>query len=240
MPGYHPPKPVEEQGADDMPRGGPAEPPDEGADEGADGGPVDEHEGGEVWTTPPEKRPPPPVYRPPEPEPQVATPDPGSRTAPQAPPQPSGGVRVVQLDADSAYIIDEARNLCFFRFREALTAVDCARVAGASQPAPTQPQPPAPNPPARVQPAPEPAPVPVRPEPTPGAFRPDEIERFQRAFNQIFCDRVAKSNVAPEQRIREAGLDEARYEAIETWMADDDKRWWDATDKARNSCKPTR
>lgn len=236
MPGYRPPDdppeaPDEDTTPSNMPRGGPADAPPE--DDNAEGDSAGwDDEGGEAYSTPPEKRPPPPVRRQPQAEPQVAAPAPSTRTSPPVTPPPTAPspVRVIEVDKDSAYIIDDARGLCFFRFREALAPIDCSRIAGQEGARPA-----APSPTPSVS-APSATPAAPATPPTPGTFRQDELDRFQRAFNMIFCDRVAKSNTPPETRIREAGLDVARYEVIETYMADDDKRWWDVTDKARQSC----
>jgi hypothetical protein len=174
-------------------------------------------------------------------EPEVASarpaPDSGSRGAPAATPASSPspsqrGARVIELDPDSAYIVDDARGLCFFRHKAALAPVDCARV---TQPAPEQPAPAQPAP--RTEPAP-----PVQPAPAaqPARFTADQLRRFELAFTAIFCDSVAKTATPSETRLREAGIDGPTYDAIETWTADDDKRWVELNARASSACKPTR
>lgn len=232
MPGYHPPNTPEQerdQEAAASPRGAPAPAPDDNASsedwsedsESDDSAPVEDLN----WETPPSERPPAPVYHPPVAAPPPAQPSPAVAT-PGATPQ----VRIIELDADSSYVIDDARGLCFFRFKGALSPIDCDKLKLAPTPSAPQPtpQPVAPQPVA-------PAPVPAAPAGS-GAFSPVELRRFQDAFSAIYCDRQAGQKVTAEQRIAEAGLDNNRYNAIEVWMAEDEARWWSATDKARASC----
>jgi hypothetical protein len=150
---------------------------------------------------------------------------PDTASRPAAPPAPAGGVRVIELDADNAYLIDDARGLCFFRHKATLAPVDCARVTPAPGPQPAAPQPPAP--------APQPA------APTPRSTV-DQTKRFEQAFIAIFCDRVQHTGTPSATRLQAAGLDAATYEAIEAEVAEDDARWLDLNTRASAACKPAR
>jgi len=231
MPGFRGPNSNPDDESATTPRGAPAPAPEDDSVDGpwsdTDEGPTEDPN----WETPPSERPPAPVYRPPVAEAPVAQP------APQPTPSPASGVRIIELNADSAYVIDDTRGLCFFRFKGTLATIDCAKL---TQAAPVTP------PVAPV--APQPAPQPVAPAPAPvtrdsgvpvapGAFTTVDLRRFQDAFSAIYCDRQSGQKVQAEQRIAEAGLAVVQYGEIETWMADDDARWQAATDKARASCR---
>jgi hypothetical protein len=246
MPGYrgpdYPPEPADEGIA---PANPPAPAEDEASDDGAVGSDDDAAppEADQRWSEAdqvPEVAPPrlPPPSRPAAPEvaPPAPAPDGSSRTRPATPPAEAGssqprGVRVIELDDDSAYILDDARGLCFFRHKASLAPVDCARVTEVA-PQPAQPQP--------AQPAPQSQPGQPAAKPQPKGYSADQLRRFDQAFTAIFCDRIAKAVTPSDVRLREAGLDATTYEAIEIWTAEDDKRWLDLNTRASASCKPGR
>ena len=216
--------------------------------EADEAGPVDDAE--PVDEAPPYVPPPkPPRYTPPSTWEPPAAPARNAPTPPPVQPTPvappareadtADGVKTIRLDADTYYLVDARRNLCFLRHKESMTAVDCARVV---DPADTRNSPaPAPTPPSRVEPvAPAPAPAApsrVEPAPTPATPTPDETTRFEAAFTDIFCDRKARSETPPEARIRGRGLSVERYEAIEGWWASDENAWFALTSKAARSCR---
>lgn len=176
----------------------------------------------------------PPAPAAPAPQPVQPAPQP-TRVAP--PPREADtqadGVKTIRLDADTYYLVDMRRNLCFLRHKESMTAVDCAKVVDPGAPAPAPASTPTPS---RVEPAaPPPAPAPAKVEPaTP---TPDETTRFEAAFTDIFCDRKSRDETPPEARIRARGLSVERYEAIEGWWAGDENAWFALTSKAARSCR---
>ncbi len=175
------------------------------------------------------------------------------------PPATKSGMQTIRLDDDSYYLVDAARGVCFFRHKDVMAPVDCGKIpesGGEDAPAPerttrapTQPprlsrppiQPPAlpPEPEPAAEPEPEPPTQPsTRPPQAPKLqASPDEMLRFERAYDAIFCDRKRGDTTPPDQRIRAQGLTTARYEAIEGWWADDENAWWTLTERARRSCK---
>lgn len=182
----------------------------------------------------------PPATPPTAPAPQPVQPAPQpTRVAP--PPReadaPADGVKTIRLDADTYYLVDARRNLCFLRHKESMTAVDCSRVVDPADPkaspAPTSPR----AVPAPAAPTPPPGPSRVEPAPAPATPTPDETTRFEAAFTDIFCDRKARDETAPEARIRARGLSVERYEAIEGWWAGDENAWFALTSKAARSCR---
>jgi hypothetical protein len=144
---------------------------------------------------------------------------------------------VIELDADTSYLIDEARGLCFFRHRGALAPVDCAKITPPSAPREEK------APPASRDDARSPQRKPTAPaispeaEPPSGDPSPEELVKFEAAFADIYCDRKAQSEAPPEGRIAARGLSVPRYEAIETWWASDEKAWWTLTQRASANCK---
>lgn len=255
------PSPAARRGADEEgPEEADASYTDEGDGDAGEAAPSDDAPPYE----PPAKRPPryspPPAWDPPEAPAQPAPAEP-VRQVPIAPPpaapaeranrtEPAGdeGLKTIRLDADTYYLVDLKRNLCFLRHKESMTAIDCARVAEPSPaPAPArevrepaaparQPRPEESRPPVReAVPAPEPtAPTPA---PSPASPSPDEITRFEAAFSDIFCDRKRGDDTTPEDRIAARGLSVQRYEAIEGWWAGDEKAWFALTTKAAGRCK---
>lgn len=186
----------------------------------------------------------PPIFRP-------------SQRIPEPAPSKSG-MQTIRLDDDSYYLVDAARGVCFFRHKDVMAPVDCSKIpesGGEDAPAPerarapTQPprlsrppaQPPALPPEPELEPEAEPEP-PTQPTTRPAQApklqaSPDEMLRFERAYDAIFCDRKRGDTTAPDQRIRAQGLTTARYEAIEGWWADDENAWWTLTERARRACK---
>ena len=234
MPGYRGPavRPTEAEGpGEEVPEDPQADeasepPPDEAPPEAATGRPWSESD--EVPEVEPPRVPP----RAPA-LPDVGMPAPASRpSGPPASGNSSGSapgssgasaVRVVTLDDDNAYLIDEGRNLCFFRHKTSLTPVDCDRVTGR----PPAPQPPAPQPPAQ--------------RPLDGdRFGADQIRRFEQAFIAIFCDRVGRISPRSEVHLKAAGLDAKTYEDIEATVAGDDARWISLSTRASAACKSSR
>jgi len=201
--------------------------------------------------TPPAPRPPrhtpPPAWEPtrePASRPQPPTSPPARPTTPEpASPERADGVRTIRLDADTYYLVDSARNLCFLRHKESMTAVDCARVAGSSgdssnpaalpKPAARPPEPPPTREPVRPA---EPE-RPARPARAPTSPTPDETVRFEAAFTDIVCDRKSQDDTSPEDRIRGRGLSIDRYEAIESWWAADENAWFTLTGRAAKGCR---
>ena len=200
--------------------------PDEGDDAYDDQAPAEEE------VTPAPRAPKPPRYTP---ERNWDPPQPPEREPTVAPPEPprTDGIKIVKLDADSYYLIDSLRRLCFLRHKESMTAVDCARIPEANDTTPTKApeRMPEPKVPERM---PEPSRAPS--EPTPSSPSPDEMMRFESAFIDIYCDRKLHDETAPESRIRERGLTTVRYEAIEAWWAGDENAWYALTSKAAKAC----
>lgn len=237
------------------------------------GEPADDRDEGELDETdeaPPVPAPRPPRYAPPpnwEPTPDPAK-SPAPKPAPERPaaaPEPDrpDAIKIVRLDADSYYLIDPVRRLCFLRHKESMTAVDCAKIPEAGTPDRAQPATPSPAPVRAPEPSrmPEPSPAPATaptapPPPTPEAPAPldepappgqdggprapspspDELTRFEGAFIAIYCDRKNRDATLPEARIREQGLTTVRYEAIEAWWAGDENAWYTLTTKASKAC----
>lgn len=186
---------------------------------------------------------PPPNWDAPAPAKTQRAPAPAPR--PEAPreepaPEPTpSAMKTIRLDADTYYLIDPVRKLCFLRHKESMTALDCAKIPEASElltTRPARPEPARPQPePAREAP---PAPAsPNRKTPAKAAPTPDEMVRFEAAFTDIFCDRKTQDDTAPEDRIKERGLSTDRYEAIESWWAADENAWWTLTTRAAKGCK---
>jgi len=212
-------------------------------DETREEGQVDTAE--DVPEQPPAPRPPryvpPSNWEPPEPDARrtARTPD----AEPAAPEGPNHeGMKIVRLDADSYYLIDPMRKLCFLRHKESMTAIDCAKIPEASeQPAPVE------RPAKRVSPPeadrkPAPSRLP-EPEPSkrdegakPSSPSPGELLRFESAFIAIYCDRKHRDDTPPETRITEHGLATVRYEAIEAWWAADANAWYTLTTRASKDC----
>lgn len=242
---------------------------DEGEDrdevgERDDVAPSDEIEDDAPEPAPPAPRP--PRYEPPrnwEPSPAPApktSPAPPSPEPVKVAPEPDrpDAVKIVRLDADSYYLIDPVRRLCFLRHKESMTAIDCAKIpeAGTERAVPAAPREPAPPPapePSRLpepdrmpEPSPAPANTPAPPDPLdepareggprPSSPSPDELTRFEAAFIDIYCDRKNRDDTLPEARIREHGLTTVRYEAIEAWWAGDENAWYALTTKASKAC----
>jgi len=193
----------------------------------------------------------------PTPAPTVApTPPPTATPEPTA--SPTGDkLQVVPLGrADSYYLIDRTRGLCFFIHKETSAAIDCSTIpegrdVAAPKPPTTAPAPtPAPTPaPARtdesvrrryVEPAPAPTPAPHRaapaPAPDPDAPTADELNRFETAYVSIACDRRQGSFTPPQRRVEEAGLSQERYSAIESWLTSDERAWRLLVNRAYREC----
>jgi|GEM_PF-1673193 len=184
---------------------------------------------------------------PPAPEPVAPEPEPV--------PVKTDGIKIVRLDADSYYLIDSLRKLCFLRHKESMTALDCAKIpeAGEVTRVPASPTPArSPEPDRMPEPtrqpeqdrmpepgrktAPEPEPAKREEGPRTTSPTPDEMVRFEGAFIDIYCDRKLRDETAPESRIRERGLSTVRYESIEAWWAADENAWYTLTTRASKSC----
>lgn len=192
------------------------EEPGAGVDDEAPGA---EREADAPAPAPEPKAPRPPRYAPPknwdEPKPETEprkspTPAPEPTT-----PEPPDAVRIVRLDADSYYLIDPVRRLCFLRHKESMTAIDCTKIPEAGTPGRDR----------ESEGSPRPASPPA-----------EELTRFEAAFTAIYCDRKSGVDTLPETRMREHGLTTARYEAIEAWWAGDENAWYTLTTRAAKAC----
>jgi len=190
-----------------------------------------------------------------------AAPEPPARVSP--PPDASlaaspSKLQVVPLDrADSYYLIDRERGLCFFIHKESSAKVDCSSIPegrDVASPAPTPPAAPAVAPPVRddqgvrrryLEPAPPAAPVPPARSSTTAAPAPaadpdgptgDELNRFEGAYTDIACDRRQGSFTPPRQRIEASGLTLERYTAIEGWLTSDERAWRLLVTRAYREC----
>lgn len=197
-------------------------------------------------TMPPAPREPAPTVTPEAPP--VTAPTPASA----APAPSSSKLQVVPLDrADTYYLIDRERGLCFFIHKETSAKVDCAIIPegrDVAQPAPAvtpapksdegvrrryvEPEPAPTAPPRRVT-APAPAPAPASDPNGPTA---DELNRFESAYVEIACDRRQGSFTPPHARIDEAGLSQERYNAIEGWLTADERAWRLLVNRAYREC----
>ncbi|PKN57940.1 MAG: hypothetical protein CVU56_08545 [Deltaproteobacteria bacterium HGW-Deltaproteobacteria-14] len=178
--------------------------------------------------------------------PPVKAPTPASATPASSPSK----LQVVPLDrADSYYLIDRERGLCFFIHKETSAKVDCAIIpegrdvaqpTPAATPAPksdegvrrryVEPEPAPAAPPRRVT-----APAPT-PAPDPNGPTADELNRFESAYVEIACDRRQGSFTPPHARIDEAGLSQERYNAIEGWLTSDERAWRLLVNRAYREC----
>ena len=186
--------------------------------------------------------------------------------APVAPAAGPSKLQVVPLDrADSYYLIDRERGLCFFIHKESSAKFDCALIPEARDVvAPALPADPGPAPAPAAKPAPaapadagaavvrrryvEPAPADkaspppaARPEaPAPpeaeGAPSADELSRFEDAYVEIACDRRKGSFTPPRDRISAAGLTPQRYSDIEEWLTSDERSWRLLANRAYREC----
>ncbi len=150
MPGYQMPHEETPDEAPQAPRGPPApariERPTRGATEVPS---IDAPEVDGNWDTPEEvdqveeveepadepeqPLPKPPRYKPErnwEPEPRA--PEPVRAPEPEPEPVKTDGIKIVRLDADSYYLIDSVRKLCFLRHKESMTSIDCAKIPEAN------------------------------------------------------------------------------------------------------------
>lgn len=261
MPGY---VPKSERQAERQPERQPERQADRStADDEPESSPGVEYEDREdapVATADPTPRDAPRRYRPPTVLDRGAAPAPAADPAedePGATPE-TPRVEVVELGrADTYYLIDRERRMCFFIHKETSARVDCASIPEGRDvqpregdepppaiiPAPSAPSAP-PAPPSEgvtrryVEPTP-PAPKPAAPQPQPASDdspTADELARFEAAFGQIACDRRQESLVPPRTRVEAQGLTLARYSAIEAWATADERGWRMLVSRAYREC----